>query len=107
MSNFKSIGYSSCHHGTRTNVLRLTNNTVIVSRITALAELEIDYSVRISSFVELGTYVRKYWGLEQALRSDLTYTVNRASAQQAILQPMERAGALALPCATSTVDSTR
>lgn len=84
MNDFKLIGYTSRNRGTRTDTLRLTNNTVIVNRITGLAELGIDYSVRLSSFVELGTYVRKYWGLGQALRSDLTYTVNNTSAQQAV-----------------------
>ena len=49
-----------------------------------MAELGIDYSVRLSSFVELDTYVRKYWGLGQALRSDLPTTVNNASTLQVI-----------------------
>lgn len=84
MDNFRLIGYSSRNRGNRTDTVRLTNNTVIANHVTGLAELGIDYSVRLSSFVELGTYVRKYWGLGQALRSDLTYTVNNASAQQAI-----------------------
>ena len=85
MNNFKLIGYNTRNRGTRTDTVRLTNSTVIVNRITGLAELGIDYSVRLSSFVELGTYIRNYWGLGQALRSDLMYTVNHASAQQATI----------------------
>ena len=84
MDDFKLIGYSSRNGRTRTtDTLRLTNTTVIPDRVTGLAELGIEYAVRLSSFLELGTYVRKYWGLGNALRSDLLYTVNNTSEQRA------------------------
>lgn len=87
MDDFKLIGYSSrtSSRVRTTDTLRLSNTTKTFSRITGLAELGVDYSVRLSSFLELGCYVRKYWGLSDALRSDLLYTVNNKSDQQAVV----------------------
>ncbi|UFH54380.1 hypothetical protein [Spirosoma sp. KNUC1025] len=85
MDDFRLIGYISRNRGSRTDTLRLTNATVTSSRITGLAEAGIDYSARLSPFFELGAYVRKYWGLGTALRSDLLYTVNNTSEQRAVV----------------------
>ena len=82
MDDFRLIGYVSRNRGSRTDTLRITNNTVTTNRITGLAELGIDYAARLTSFLELGVYVRKYWGLSNALRSDIIYTVNNASEQR-------------------------
>lgn len=61
------------------DTLQLGINTETANRITGLAELGIDYTVRLSSFFELGFHARKYWGLGDALRSNLVYTVNSAA----------------------------
>jgi hypothetical protein len=79
--DFHLIGYSSRSRRT-TDTLRLNGNTTIANSITGLAEAGIDYAVRLSTSVELGIYIRKYWGLGNALRSNLDYTINNASQQQ-------------------------
>lgn len=79
MDDFRLIGYTSRNRGSRTDTLRLNNSTTTLNRITGLAELGVDYAVRVSPFIELGFYARKYWGLGTALRSDLIYTVNNIS----------------------------
>ncbi|WP_420150160.1 hypothetical protein [Spirosoma sp.] len=85
MDDFRLIGYISRNRGSRTDTLRLTNTTTTANRITGLAEAGIDYAVRLSSFLELGTFVRKYWGFGDALRSEIIYTVNNASEQQSFI----------------------
>lgn len=85
MDDFRLIGYVSRNRGNRNDTLRLTNTTTTINRVTGLAEAGIDYTVRLSSFLELGIYLRKYWGLGDALRSDLTYTINNTSTQQAAI----------------------
>ena len=63
----------------RFDTLEVTVNTGTANRLTGVAEAGVDYTARISSLFEMGFYVRKYWGLSSALRSDLTYRVNRAT----------------------------
>lgn len=83
MDDFRLIGYVSRNRGARTDTLRLTNTTVITNRVTGLAEAGLEYTARLSPFLELGAYVRKYWGLGNALRSDVTYMLNHTAEQQA------------------------
>jgi hypothetical protein len=87
MDDFKLIGYSSRNSSRvrTTDTLRLSNTTKTFSSVTGLAELGVDYSARLSPFLELGAYVRKYWGLSNALRSDLVYTINNKSEQQGVV----------------------
>ena len=80
-NNFQLIGYSTRSRRT-TDTLRLNSSTVILNSISGLAEAGVDYTTRLSTSLELGFYARKYWGLGNALRSDLTYTVNNASQQE-------------------------
>lgn len=75
LDDFRLIGYSYRNNRTRTDTLRLDNTTTTKS-ISGVAELGIDYSVRLSSSIEFGAYLRKYWGLGEAIRSDIVYTVN-------------------------------
>ena len=83
MRDFRLIGYSTRNRGSRPDTLRLNNSTTTSNQLTGLAEAGVDYAVRLSPFLELGCYVRKYWGLGSALRSDLVYTVNNTSEQNA------------------------
>ncbi|MFD2936507.1 hypothetical protein [Spirosoma flavum] len=82
--DFRLIGYTY-HSRNRTDTLRLNNSTTIFKRVTGVAELGIDYTTRLSPTIELGFYARKYWGLGNALRSDLVYTVNNSAKQQATI----------------------
>ncbi len=75
-------GYSTRGRN-RLDSIRLDMTTTSSSQITGLAEAGFDYTTRISSFLELGLYLRKYWGLGNALRSDLTYKVNSGAGQPA------------------------
>ncbi|GAB4023603.1 hypothetical protein [Spirosoma koreense] len=78
MDGFQLIGYSRNNRLRTTDTLRL-NNTTTLARISGLAEVGVDYTVRVSPFLELGFYLRKYWGLGNALRSDVVYKVNSTS----------------------------
>ncbi|QMW00181.1 hypothetical protein [Spirosoma foliorum] len=79
--NFRLIGYNYRSRTRVADTLRLDNTTTLKS-ISGIAELGVDYSVRLSSSLEFGTYIRKYWGLGQAVRSDITYTVNGVAQPQ-------------------------
>ncbi|GAB3010789.1 hypothetical protein GCM10027185_00450 [Spirosoma pulveris] len=82
MGEFSLIGYT--YRGrNRSDTIRLTNTTTVSKPITGLAELGVEYAARLSPQLELGFYTRKYWGLGNALRSDLAYTVNKTSLQTA------------------------
>lgn len=81
----KFSGYSTYGRGRRVDTLRLDVITGPEKRITGAAELGIDYATRLSSNLELGFYMRKYWGFGNALRSDLTYTVNNTSEQRSAI----------------------
>ncbi|GAB3991405.1 hypothetical protein GCM10028807_21380 [Spirosoma daeguense] len=84
LNNFRLIGYSYRTSRSRTaDTLRLNSNTTL-RETTGLAELGADYSVRLASFLEFGVYLRKYWGIGKALRSDLAYRVNQTE-QQALV----------------------
>ena len=63
----------------RVDTLQITVNTGTANQITGIAEAGAAYTIRLSSLFELGLYTRKYWGLGNALRSDLTYQVNGAT----------------------------
>jgi hypothetical protein len=67
------------------DTLQLTINTTTANSISGLAELGIEYATHLSSSLELGFSLRKYWGIGNALRSDLTYTVNSTSETKSTL----------------------
>lgn len=78
----KFYGYYTYPRTHQVDSLQLNVTTGPVSRISGLAELGIEYATRLSSSLELGFFLRKYWGFGTAMRSDLTYTVNKTSQQQ-------------------------
>jgi hypothetical protein len=80
--DFDLIGYTSRGRN-RTDTIRLTNSTMVANRLTGLAELGIYYTTRLSAQLEMGFFLRKYWGLGQALQSEILYSVNNASQQKA------------------------
>ncbi|GAB4037448.1 hypothetical protein GCM10028809_52600 [Spirosoma gilvum] len=81
LDDFKLIGYIYSGRN-RIDTLRL-DNTTTTNQITGLAEAGVEYNARLSSSIELGGYLRKYWGFGDALRSDLIYSVNKGSIQYA------------------------
>lgn len=82
--DFKLIGYN--YRGrSRVDTLRLNNTATVLNQITGLVELGLEYTTRLSSYLELGLYGRKYWGLGKALKSELVYTVNGTAQQQAVM----------------------
>ncbi|OJW76813.1 MULTISPECIES: hypothetical protein [unclassified Spirosoma] len=82
LDDFKLIGYIYGGRNNRIDTLRLDNITS-TNQITGLAEAGFEYNVRLSSSLELGGYLRKFWGLGDALRSDMIYSVNKSSIQYA------------------------
>ena len=67
------------------DTLQLTISTTTANRVSGLAEVGIEYAARLSSSLELGFSLRKYWGIGNALRSDMVYTVNSASETKSTL----------------------
>lgn len=84
IGDFKLIGFSYYNRNRMIDTVRINNTATVVNRITGIAEVGTDYSVRLSPYLELGFYLRKYWGLGTALRSDLAYTVNNTLLQQSL-----------------------
>lgn len=82
--DFHLIGYSYLSRN-RIDTIRLNNSTTIGKRITGIAELGLDYTTRLSSNFEMGFYIRKYWGLGNALQSELVYTTNNTATQRATI----------------------
>jgi hypothetical protein len=82
--DFQLIGYTYLRRN-RVDTLRLTNSTTILKKVTGIAELGLEYTTRLSSSLEMSFYARKYWGLGQALQSDLVYTINNTAKQQATI----------------------
>ncbi|MFD2933197.1 hypothetical protein [Spirosoma flavum] len=83
---FSLIGYRYYDHKETADTLRLTSQTQANTQITALAEVGAEYNVRLSNAIDLGVSVRKFWGLGNALTTDVTYSVNHKYSQQAQLQ---------------------
>ena len=65
---------------------QLTSQTQTTPQMTAVAEVGAEYNVRLSNAIDLGFSVRKLWGLANAITTDVNYTANRATSQQAQLQ---------------------
>ena len=84
--DFRLIGYS--FHNTKSQAVDTLhlNNTTTTKSISGVAELGVDYSARLSSSLELGFYARKYWGLGEAIRSDIVYTINSATQPQSSIK---------------------
>ena len=83
---FSLYGYRYSGRRETPDTLRLTSQTHANTQLTAIAEVGAEYNVRLSNAIDLGVSVRKFWGLANALTTDVTYSVNRAAVQQAQLQ---------------------
>ena len=65
---------------------KLVSQTTTNSNLMGLAELGAEYNVRLSNAIDLGVSVRKFWGLSNAITTDVTYMGNRTVPQQVQLQ---------------------
>jgi hypothetical protein len=65
---------------------KLVSQTSTNPNLMALAELGAEYNVRLSNALDLGLSVRKFWGLSNAITTDVAYMGNRSGLQQAQLQ---------------------
>ncbi len=83
-SQFSLEGYRG--YRMRYDTLLITSQTTTNVRATGLAELGLEYAVRLSSQVDLGLFGRKYWGLGSSISTDLSYSVNGQTPQTATLQ---------------------
>ncbi|GAB3734419.1 hypothetical protein [Spirosoma lituiforme] len=78
---FSLLGYRYDGRRETPDTLRLTSETHANANMTALAELGLEYNIRLSSAIDLGFAVRKFWGLSDALTTDVTYAVNTPNTQ--------------------------
>ncbi|AKD56513.1 hypothetical protein [Spirosoma radiotolerans] len=78
---FSLIGYRYDGRRETPDTLRLASQTQANTRMTALAELGAEYNIRLSNAIDLGFSVRKFWGLSNALTTDVTYAVNYPATQ--------------------------
>ena len=72
--------------GEQIDTLRLTGQTQVSSRPTAIAELGAEYTVRLSNRLDLGLSARKLWGLSSAVDTDLQYRISSQATQYAQLK---------------------
>lgn len=79
-------GYSRRNYLREIDTLMITAQTATNTRATGLAELGLEYTVRLSSRVDLGLYGRKYWGFGSSITTDLNYSVNEQSSQPSTIQ---------------------
>ncbi|GAB2560059.1 hypothetical protein [Spirosoma aerophilum] len=73
---FSLLGYRYTGRRETPDTLRLTSETRANAGMTTLAELGAEYNVRLSNSIDLGFSVRKFWGLGNALTTNVTYAVN-------------------------------
>lgn len=84
--SFSASGYRYQSQWETHEPFHLTSQTTVQSQTAALAELGIEYNVRLSNAFDLGMSVRKLWGLTNAVTTNVTYTALREAPQMATLQ---------------------
>ena len=68
------------------DTFKLTTQTQTTGQMAALAELGVEYNVRLCNTLDFGVSVRKLWGLSDVVTTDVTYAGSRNSSQQTQLQ---------------------
>ncbi|UFH56898.1 hypothetical protein [Spirosoma sp. KNUC1025] len=66
--------------------VQLAGHTSVNGQLSTLAEVGAEYNVRLSSKMELGFSVRKFFGLSNSITTDVSYVANQSPPQQAQLQ---------------------
>lgn len=83
---FSLRGYSYRGRRDAPDTLRLKGQAQSNVRLTTMAEVGAEYNIRLSNSVDLGFSIRKYWGLGNAVTTNVEYQVNSQPAQRAQLQ---------------------
>jgi hypothetical protein len=65
------------------DTLRLSGQTITNAVPTAMAELGVEYNVRLNNQFDMGFSVRKLWGLGSSIKTDVTYNINGREAHHA------------------------
>ena len=86
ISNFSVTGYKYQDRWEAPESFQLNSQTYTNPKMTTLAELGVEYNVRLSNAFDLGISARKLWGLTNVVTTDVVYIAKRTSAQQAQLQ---------------------
>lgn len=68
------------------DTFKLTTQSQTSGQMAALAELGVEYNVRLCNALDFGVSARKLWGFSNAVTTDVTYVGQRSSPQQAQLQ---------------------
>lgn len=82
---FSLRGYGYRGRNEAPDSLRITATTQTSTHPTGLAEVGMEYNIRLGSRFDLGFAVRKFWGLGNSLTTDVTYRVNSQAPQYAQL----------------------
>jgi len=81
---FRGYDFAYQAHPMRSDNWMLTPPASVKERTTGLAELGLEYSFRLSDWVELGLFGRQNWGLGKALTSTMVYS-DKTQAQVATI----------------------
>ena len=82
-NGFLMEGRSYQHFQAHPDTLLLSGQTATNRNATGMAELGLEYAIRLSSRLDLGLFVRKNWGLGSSITTDLQYSVNNGQPQLA------------------------
>ena len=86
MDSFSASGFRYQSQWETHEPFRLTSQTTVQSQTAALAEVGVEYNVRLSNAFDLGMSVRKIWGLTDVVMTNVTYTAVREVPQVAQLK---------------------
>lgn len=84
--NSSLAGYRYQNRWEAGDMFKLTTRTQAPGHLAALAELGVEYNVRLCSSVDIGLSARKVWGLSDIVTTNVSYVGSRTSPQQAQLQ---------------------
>ena len=85
LENASAAGYRYQNRWEAGDVFKLTTQTQTTGQVATLAELGVEYNVRLCSALDFGVSARKLWGFTNAVTTDVTYVGNRPAPQQAQL----------------------
>lgn len=84
--NSSLAGYRYQNRWEAGDMFKLTTQTQAPGHLATLAELGVEYNVRLCSAVDFGVSARKVWGISDVVTTHVTYVGSRTSPQQAQLQ---------------------
>ena len=84
--NSSAVGYRYQNRWESGDAFKLTTQSQDTGQLAALAELGVEYNIRLSNAFDLGMSARKLWGFTNIMTTDVTYAGNRTAPRQAQLQ---------------------